>query len=369
MPGSMRPVEPAGTWELRVTLGTDPVTGRRRTTARRFRGTEAQARKALARFAVETEDRRPGSEGTFGHLVESWLALADRDLSPTTMRTYRGIVRRHLPVLLPVPLGRLDAGMLDRLYVQLAGQGLSPRTIQQVHAVIRRALSQAVRWGWVEVNVAKRATPPRVAKPQIDPPSVEDVQKLLRAADEWDPMFGCLVRLAAATGARRGELCGLRWSDVDLPRLAIRRAVIETDDGIEVGPTKTHERRVVTVDAATVLALKDQRSRAKVASIKAEVPLAPDAYLFSLALDGGTPLKPSYVSLAWSRLCKRQGIRCRFHDLRHFHATAMIQAGVPLPSVSARLGHRDTTTTVNLYAHAVEEADRAAADAIGEILP
>jgi integrase len=104
-----------------------------------------------------------------------------------------------------------------------------PATVRQTHAILRRAFRQAVRWGWVATNPAVEATPPRVRRAQLQIPGPDQMVALIAAAEVEDPELACFLRLAVATGARRGELCGLRWSRVDLAggAVLIDQAVVE----------------------------------------------------------------------------------------------------------------------------------------------
>jgi integrase len=218
MTGSMRERAP-GVYELRITLGRDPVTGRRRDLSRTVRGGKREAQRALAALVTEHDAGRPGTDSTVGLLFDQWLRLVARDRSPTTAGSYRRLVEHRLrPVFGAVPLRRLRADQLDAFYTALTDAGLKPRTVRNVHACLRSALAQAVRWGWVEVNVAERATPPAVRSDRrrtIDPAAVLEA---LRAAAAWDPDFGAVAATLAGTGARRGEVCALRWADASSTR-------------------------------------------------------------------------------------------------------------------------------------------------------
>jgi integrase len=111
----------------------------------------------------------------------------------------------------------LDTATLDRFYSELRGRGgvggrpMAPATVRQVHAILRRALDQAARWGWIPANPAALASPPRLGSAEIRPPTPEEVSRLLETAYAADPDLAVLLWLAATTGARRGELCALRW--------------------------------------------------------------------------------------------------------------------------------------------------------------
>ena len=113
-------------------------------------------------------------------------------------------------------------------------EGQSPKTIRNHHAIISSALHQGVRWDWVRENVAEKAKPPRVAQRRVKAPSVEEVRSVIEAAEQRDPRLAPLLMLAALTGMRRGELCALRWTDVDLERgeLDVSRSVVVVPGGL-----------------------------------------------------------------------------------------------------------------------------------------
>jgi integrase len=205
-------------WQVIVHAGRDPVTGKRRNltgTARTKR--EAQALRARLLTQVD-EGRRPATDATLAQLLERWLEMAD--LAWSTRVTYKGYIERTiLPTLGHMALRRLDTATLDRFYTTLRARGgvggkpMAPATVRQVHAILRRALDQAARWGWIPVNPAALATPPRPGSAEIRPPTPEEVSRVLETAYEVDPDFAVLLWLAATTGARRGELCALRWGE------------------------------------------------------------------------------------------------------------------------------------------------------------
>ena len=134
--------------------------------------------------------------------------------------------------------------------------------------------------------------------------------------------------------------------------------------------TKTHQARRVAVDEGTLAALGEWRLECERRAALCGVPLAPDGYVFSPEPEGSVPWKPMHCTIQWRSLRKRVGINpaIRLHDLRHFAATRLLDAGVPVKTVSGRLGHSRPTTTLNVYAHFVPATDRIAADAMGRIL-
>jgi integrase len=193
---------------------------------------------------------------------------------------------------------------------------------------------------------------------------------LRRAAGEA-PELACFLVLAAATGARRSELVALRWTDVDIDgsTMSISRGVVFGPDGLVEKGTKTHTTRRVALDDRTLRAVAEHRDRMRQRAALCRVPLRDDAFVFSNTADCTEPWFPDSVSRTFRRLCAAEGLRdVRLHDLRHFVATQLLGAGVDVRTVAGRLGHRNAATTLNVYAHFLQQADRAAANVIGEVI-
>ena len=237
-------------WELRVYLGVDPVSGKQRYSSRTFRGGKRDAQSALAQMIVDANrGAMARTTATLGQLLDEWLDQAQRDFSPKTVRETRGFIERTIkPELGHISLTRLRPMTLDRFYAKLVapgggrnGEGLSPSTVRRVHGIIRRALAQGVRWGWLGTNPAASASPPRVPPTTIQPPTPTELALLLRAAERSDARLAAFLMLSAATGARRSELIALRWSDIDLDTcvVTITRGVVLGPSGLQEKDTKT----------------------------------------------------------------------------------------------------------------------------------
>jgi integrase len=378
MPGHIR--QRGETWELRAYVGRDPVTGRKKYLTRTFRGGKRAAEQALTKFLVEVGGGGHASQDTtVSELIKQWLELITPERSPTTARGYRWIVDTYVtPTLGAVPLSRLKPAQLDAFYAQLRdkggakGQPLAAATVRQVHAILRTSLNQAVKWGWLVTNPAMQATPPRIHRTEVVLPEPQDVLRLIEAADVEDPDLAVYLRTSVTTGARRGELCALKWKDVDLGerRITIAHNLVEGENGTLVEKdTKTHAARRVALDATTAAVLKAHRKRMEQRAKTCGSALADDAYVFTRSVDSTDPWVPNEVTKVFIRLRNRIGLtNVRLHDLRHFSASRLLAAGVPVRTVSGRLGHANAATTLGVYAHFVEESDRDAADALGEVL-
>jgi integrase len=375
--GTMRERSP-GSWELAVSAGVDPSTGRYARVTRTFRTpSKREARAALRRLEEEVASGLVGVEDpTVADLLERWLThLAGLGRSPSTIYGYRNTLNRAvIPAIGKVRLSKLTAGHLDALYASQRERGLAPATIRQIHAILRAALHQAVRWGLTARNVASLASAPSQPQREQRPPTAEVVATLIHAAEQLDGMFGLYVRVVAATGMRRGEACGLRWSDIDLDagKLKVQRSHIAIRGSIGDQPTKTRSVRTVTLDAGTTAALtlawRAARQLARFAGVDDDTRRA--GYVFSFDADGAAAWRPDVVSSRWIRTRRAAGVSgVRLHDLRHWQATQLLDAGVPVPTVAARLGHADGTTTMKIYAHRTERGDEQAAEVVGAALP
>lgn len=374
MRGGVRERSP-GVWEVRAEAGRDPVTGRRRQVSRTVRGTKRAAQKTLNALLAEIDHGNAvGSDASFADVAERWLSISGADLSPTTLRRYHQLLDLHiLPAIGDRPAHKIRTSDLDDLYLGLATRkGLAPATVRQVHSVIRRAFRQAVRWGWVATNPAVNTTPPRVAKPTIEVPDVEKIVTLLQVTNEEYPDFGVFLHLAVTTGARRGELCALRWERIDFERqtLTISRSIAEVKGGLIEKDTKTHAVRCIALDQESLAVLAQHRERAEVRARAVGCRLTSGCYVFSCDPGASIPWTPSHASKTFQRLRRLAGLpSARLHDLRHFSATSLLTAGIPVRTVSGRLGHASTSTTLNVYAHFAAASDRAAADLFRELMP
>lgn len=363
-----------GYWELRVFAGVDPLSGKRQYRTRTFRGSKRQAQSALAVLVTEVDGGvvEP-KKCSVAELLEAWLEhIENVGRSPSTLYGYRRLVRQFPPGFLAQPLAKVTPKVVDDLYRFLSRQtSRKPATVLRFHTVLRAAFAQAVRWGWLDRNPIERATPPRVHSVETVPPAVVDVLRVLdRAAASRNPENAIVFRIVAATGCRRGEVCALKWSDVDLDgeaaRVVIRRAVLDLEGRRTVYDTKTHALRWIRIDAEAARMLRTQRDSAKELAEAAGVEFSTDDFVFPRSPGSSEPLPPNRIGQAWRRLCREVGVEARLHDLRHLQASLLLDAGEAITTVSARLGHRDTSTTLKIYSHLMPGADARAAEIVGK---
>jgi integrase len=228
-----------------------------------------------------------------------------------------------------------------------------------------------VVWGWIANNPARLASPPSIERTNMHPPAVQDAARLLSVAMTEDRELGLFLRLAVVLGARRGELCAVRWSDVDLDQgeVLIAGGIVRVPgESLVDKTTKTHAKRRVAVGVDTAELLRAHRLAQAKDALACGTTLAPNAYVFSHVPDGSTPINPDGITHRFRRLARRLGVRCRLHDLRHFMVTQLVAGGVDWRTVAGRAGHADGHMTLATYAHFQQAQDRQAAEFMESLL-
>lgn len=359
--------------------GVNPATGRGRHRWHRAGATRRGAERLLADLVKRSHDgdyRAPEKITLGDYLLERWLPTKRAQLRPSSYSSYRRNIEIHvIPHLGHTPLQRLTPEDLDTLYATLLRDGrkngdggLSPKTVRYIHSIIRKALADAARKGTVARNVAALADPPKLTagpRRQMTVWTAGQLRGFLEHIEDHDlyPAF----YLAANTGMRRGEVLGLRWEHVNLDaaRLVVTQAVLSVEYETSVADVKTaNSRRAIDLDARTVTVLRAWRKRQLEQLILAGRGAGATGFVFART-DGG-PLHPDFFSQTFERLVGRTDLpRIRLHDLRHTHASILLQAGTPVKVVSERLGHASPAFTLNVYQHVLPGMQSDAAEAFG----
>jgi integrase len=368
-----------GVWRLRVYAGRRP-SGSPIQTTKTVRGPDSKpgsgsrlADRELAKMIAAVDSGKVGGSETVDALLDLWLDhCTSVGRSPTTVREYRRIATKVVrPELGKIKLKALTSRQLDALYAKLTAKGNKATTVRRVHALIGAALHQAEKWDMIDRNVAHRASPPEVHAAQIEAPSPEQVQAILVAAEKIEPALAGLLLLAALTGARRGELCALRWTDLDIAAgtLTIARSVYETAGGgwAEKG-TKSHQARTIGLDDLGLEALRRHRASVDGLAERLGLDMLPDAFMFSRSPTGTEPIRPDVLTKFVVRVAKTAGVDTHLHALRHFSASQAIAAGFDPVTVGGRLGHADPSITLRVYSHVLEQRDRDLAASLGRTL-
>jgi integrase len=371
--GSSRPK-----WRYRLRLGKDESGRDLRDGAGGFTK-ESEALNAMRDRIKEIEAERnavaaPQSE-SLGEWLTKWIDRYGKErCTLKTLERYRQLAGYvtdgggELAAIAKLPLAAVKPAALESaLYGLLRAPGkrrkhVSARTVRHVAGLLNVALNKAFRLELIAVNPMLR----------VELPSVERSQARSLTADEITALRGAtrghwayaLIELGLSTGARRGELLALQWSDIDWTKKAvvISKSLEQTGAGLRVKATKTERPRVCALPHAAVVALQFQRDQ----QAEHKRQFGKDYRDGNLVFcePSGEHLQPDLVSQVVVRRMQKAGItNASMHTLRHTHASNLLSQGVPVSAVSARLGHSDQTTTMRIYSHALPDDDRRAADA------
>ncbi len=290
---------------------------------------------------------------------------ADWTKAPNTLVDRERVVRLFIPDdLLDRSVDQITTRQIDTLYRSLVARGVGVDRIGRVADVIGTALDRAARLGLVTHNAARNVPRPSIERREIEPPAGDDLEDILTGIP-----FGWLAvgaTILPDTGIRRGELAALRWDalsiDGERSVMSIQRAAIVRRGGVvEVVDTKTGRRgrRQLGLDPSTVAVLRAWRTHSIEDALAHGRPLSP--WVFP-GRNPDVPRRPDAWTQAWRKHLKKHGLpHVRLHDLRHFHATALLNGGLALPLASKRLGHSGTQITGDLYVHLLPAADELAA--------
>ena len=358
-----------GRWEGRYTAGRDPVTGK--AIYKNVLGkTQAEVKEKL-KSAIEKNSALPLAAGqyTLGQWLDTWMEnYAKLQVRASSYKTYQGFISNHIkPALGDILLEKLTAMDLQRLYKHLLEngrvecaearnkpRGLSVKTVRNINQMISSALNCAVEQRLIPANPTKGCVLPKLERKEmkiLPPESLGAFFEEARRSGVFE-----LYYIDLATGLRRGELLGLKWSDIDLARgiIHVRRQVLRQNGKVVEAPLKTknsYRNIVIGVDAVKVLKGMEQK----------------DEYVFPSPYGG--PMSPDSVLHMLQRVLKRAGLdRIRFHDLRHTFSVLALQNGVDVKTLSAMLGHYSAGFTLDTYAHVTTSMQKQAANAVGSFL-
>ena len=251
--------------------------------------------------------------------------------SPTTMREYRRLTETTLrPELGHIKLSKLTAYDLDRLYDKLTAKGNRPITVRHVHSLISAALRQGERWDLVSGNVSLKATAPSGRVSEVAAPSPDEVLRMVSIARMRMPVLGDVLLFAALTGARRGEMCALRWTDVAWQdrTVCIARSVYSIiGGGWAEKDTKSHRARRIGLDAVGVDLLRQRQASAEDFAQQAGVPLPPGSFVFSPSPGGAIPFRPGELTRRTKAVARLAMVDTHLHAFRHFLSYLAIAAG------------------------------------------
>ena len=317
-----------------------------------------------ARVSLSSSTYVSPSKATVGEYLSTWINdVHASQLKATTLERYKQVINKHLiPELGAIKLQDLRASHVQALYTNLltrptaTGEPLSPRTVELIGTVLKIAIKYAVNVDEVmAVNPANRVPLPK-GKGSIPAPwSIQELNTFLDVARTHRLFF--FFRLSAFTGARRGELLALKWSDFDGSAITISKNRLSVSKQVLVqNSTKggTNGQRRVPLDRETIELFSAHRKRQLIERLALGEYWHDTGYVFTQ--ENGLPIYPHTPSDLFKKLLKKAGLRpTRLHDQRHLHATELLRLGEPLHVVASRLGHRDAMVTATIYAHVSDQ--------------
>lgn len=308
--------------------------------------------------------------------------LKEKGLTKTALAQKAGV---SISVLNALTQGKnITPDSKDRICLALGEKGedlfkpienknsLADKTIQHHHRLISSILSTAVEWQVISSNPCQRVRAPKVQRKEAKYLDEDEAVKLMELLDKEAPIkYRCAIYVDLCTGLRRGELCGLEWSDFDFNKNLVdiqRSSLYLAEKGIFEDDTKNFSsQRVIKLPVSVINMLKTYKKWQNNERLALGDKWQNSNRVFTAW--NGSPIHPDTLTSWFSDFTKEHGFKgITLHSLRHTNATLQIASGVPIRTVSERLGHAQTSTTTNIYAHAVRSANAAAAEALEDIL-
>lgn len=356
-----------GTWGFKITAGADE-TGKRRYITDFSHGSAEDAEEALGKVKAQLKRKAYSFEKTtVKSYLTGWLDSREKhgEIKPSTARMYRAYIEKDiLPSMGGVELRKVTKSDAADLIRELRESDRGAVTIRRIHATLSSAFADAVANGKMQDNPCAGLILPKADKKRLDVWGRDDTVRFLETAQAH--RLGVLFELAILTGMRRGEICGLRWSDVDL----VERRIIVRTQLVQVGretvettiKTEAGQHRVVGLSDHLVGLLMGWQIRQD-----DERTAWGEAYQDSgrvFTYEDGRELRPGYPSKVLETMVGRLGIpHMRFHDLRHLFASIQLQQGTTIGVVSKMMGHSNSAITLDLYSHMIDDTAQRAADA------
>ncbi|TVP49951.1 MAG: site-specific integrase [Gemmatimonadales bacterium] len=363
-----------GSFTVRVFLGRDPVSGKRRYFNKTIRGTKKQADAYATRlqYEVDTGTFRENSDSTVGEYLKEWLEhSAKRKVRPRTLAGYRDLVRTEiLPVVGSIRLDGLTPSDVQRIVNRMEKAGKAPRTIRNAVGVLRNALMPAVTQGLVRINpaLAENIELPKAVRRRLTVLDKEGARGFVEAAKEqrWGAVYIVLI----GSGMRPSEALGLGWDDFDGKAVRIRRSIVRGRNGRDwtlQEPKTPHSRRTVPLPPFAIEALAEHRRRQAADRLQAGASWPDHGLIF--VDEQGEPLRwRTMARREFSWILEEAGLpTIRPYDLRHTCASLLLSAGVNPKVVSERLGHSTVALTLDTYSSVLPGLQEEATAKLGEM--
>ncbi|WP_244380620.1 tyrosine-type recombinase/integrase [Saccharococcus caldoxylosilyticus] len=352
---------------FRIDVGKDPFTGKRKQASFGPFRTKTEAKKELLKIKNQVDDGSYFKESTedFSMFMERWFNTSyKRTVEITTAKSREYVIRNHIMKYFQhKKINEITTFDIDSFYVDKLDSGYSGAYIRQMHNLLNQAFDQAVRWSLIKVNPVKNAKPPKVKSEEKITWTVDEVNRFLNLIKDSSMEIPYL--LAIFTGMRRGEVLGLKWDDVDFEnkKIRIKRSLcFVSGKGLIFKEPKTQKsKRQISISQYVVNVLKRHKQRQDSRKEKFGTQYQDNNLI--VCTDDGKPLDPRNLLRQFYRLIEEANVpRISFHDLRHTHATILMQQGENPKVVSERLGHSRVGITLDLYSHVSDDLQEQAAE-------
>ncbi len=358
-------------WE--VTLShRDPLTGEQ---VPSYHTVEAKTRKRAekARDELILDLERKGgaytSKLTLAEFLDRFIDYKEegRMVEQSTISGYRKearVVKRYLGATL---LRDVSIPIVSSWMAQMTSEGYAPRTVAKAFALLRQAMKHAVAQDLVAKNPCDYCKPPKIQRRKMRVLDREQRTRMLSLARDAEPSpLALAIELALTTSMRRGEVCGLRWSDIGEREVTVNRAIsLDSGTPYEKDPKTSGSHRTIPLTGRLWAVLKAIEKDRRYVSAELGVPFG-DPYVLGTADPNSRPYHPTQLTKDFKAFCEMNGFESTFHDLRHTFATMMIAGGTDVRTVASYLGHSNVAMTLNTYAEVDPDAKKAALGKVDE---
>lgn len=360
-------------YSIVVDIGKNPKTRKRQ--QKWFSGykTKKEAQNDLNRILYELEQNTfilPSTD-TLEEYLNYWIKQRKSNLSPTTIYGYKSMMKNHIiPELGNIKLAELKPLQIQEYYNKKL-ETLSPTTVLHHHRLLRKALEDAKQWQLIKLNPAEHIEPPKAKKYKAEVLNINEIKILLKALE--GDRLEVPISLVLFLGLRRGELLALKWSDIDYKNKTIsiqRNLVRGGDNGNELilkEPKTEESNRTIPISDNILTLLKKQEIKQKEDKLKLGEYYKDSDFIFTT--ETGNLINPATFSRDFGDFIKKNNFKhIRLHDLRHTNATLMLKSNIPAKIASERLGHSNTSTTLDLYSHVLKDMERETSDKLNDMI-
>ncbi|MDM5223005.1 site-specific integrase [Peribacillus sp. NJ11] len=374
MKGSIKKNKNTSKWDLVFDAGKDPLTGKRKQILRRGFESKQDANNEMIRLKAEILENEflDLTHMTYGKYMEEWLQERKSRLQASTFEIhsifYRNVIKPRLGLL---KLQQIAPIQIQKFVTDLVNNtSYSEHTVHLIFRIVSASLKKAKILKLIKDNPTTGITLPKIKRTELNVWSLEHVNFFIRKAKNIKRLTRCHIGflLSIFTGMRQGEILGLRWKDIDFEaQIIFVRQTLTQNAEIKAGAKNEASVRSIYIPSKLVDELRIQRKLI----IEEKLLLGSSYHDFDLVIctKSGKPMIPRNFRKEFYNLTEKIGLpKIRFHDLRHTHATILIQQNVNVKLISERLGHADIETTLNTYSHVLPDMQKSVSEKLDKII-